>query len=509
MTIPVGIDLGTTFSSLAILNSYGKAEIIPNSEGERITPSAIMFTPEGSIVVGTIAKNSAIAEPERVVEFIKRQMGSATYFFPHQNKDFSPVELAAMILKKLKQDAQIQLGDKLTDAVITVPAYFNDAQRQATLDAGKIAGFNVLKIINEPTAAALAYGCFEDRAKRVLVYDLGGGTFDVTLLDIKKGGIDVIATDGDHMLGGKDFDDRLMLHINSQFQRQYGKNLLEDLAVEQDLRQRAEAAKKALSQRSSTRVSINAYGHSFTAEISREIFEELTADLLARTEMLIESVFAAAKTNFNSLDEILLVGGSTRMPCVSNLIERISGKKPVQKINPDEAVSLGAALQCGILLAQKGEGYLLNTASGRALAATSISDVTSHSFGVMTYNTYKQKHENTIMIPKNTKIPAEKRERFYTVERGDSVSLVVLQGEDLEVENCLTIGETELDFGVIRPQGYPVNISYRYDENMMIHATITDPATNRRAEIHIVQEGRLTDAQVSLKKLEMTEIIVE
>lgn len=509
MAIPAGIDLGTTFSALSIVNSYGKPEIIPNSEGERITPSVVMFTPESSIVVGNVAKNSAVAEPDRVVEFIKRQMGNPSYCVPMGDKDYSPVEMSALILKKLKQDAEQQLGEEINDVVITVPAYFNDAQRQATLDAGKIAGFNVLKIINEPTAAALAYGMQEKTAKRVLVYDLGGGTFDVTLLDIRQGAVDVVATDGDHMLGGKDFDDRLMNHINTLFKKEYGKSLLEALDIEQDLRQRAEAAKKALSSRGSTKVSISAYGHSFTTEITREQFEEMVEDLMARTEMLIESVLGASKVSYQDIDEILLVGGSTRMPMVTSLIEKISGKTPVQKINPDEAVALGAALQCGILMAQKGQGTLMETAAGRALAKTKVNDVTSHSFGVMSVNLTTRKHENTIMIPKNTRIPVEKQERFYTVSSGPSVSLVVLQGEDKSVENCLTIGETELDFGVTRPEGYPVEITYKYDENMMMHATILDKATGRKAELHIMQEGRLTEKEVGLKVLEMEEVIVE
>ncbi|HAN87211.1 MAG TPA: hypothetical protein DCQ13_06140, partial [Firmicutes bacterium] len=274
----VGIDLGTTFSCLAVLNDYGKPEIIPNSEGERITPSVIMFDSENQFTVGTIAKNSAVADPDNVVEFVKRQMGSADYVFIHGEKEFRPEALSALIIKKLVTDAQTLLGTELPAAVITVPAYFDDARRQATMDAGKIAGLNVLAIVNEPTAAALAYGMSNpDLNQRIMVYDLGGGTFDVTILEIEEGKIRVVATDGDHMLGGKDFDDRIIMYCAEEFRKAHGIDLLDDLESLQDLRQRAEEAKKALSIRESAKIAVSAQGERHTVELSRNQFEEMTA----------------------------------------------------------------------------------------------------------------------------------------------------------------------------------------------------------------------------------------
>ena len=284
MSRAIGIDLGTTFSAIAVLNEFGKAEIIPNAEGERVTPSVVYFGDGDSVVVGSVAKNSAVSDPYNVVEFIKRQMGNADYVFTHGDAEYGPEQISALILKKLRQDAERLLGEEVNDAVITVPAYFDDARRRATINAGKIAGLNVLRIINEPTAAALAYGLTNASEQRIMVYDLGGGTFDVTVMDVARGEITVVATDGDHMLGGNDFDDQIMLYVNDAFKREHGVDLLAEIEVQQDLRQRAEAAKKTLSSRPSAKISMSASGKRLTVDLTREQLEQMTGHLLERTQ---------------------------------------------------------------------------------------------------------------------------------------------------------------------------------------------------------------------------------
>ncbi|NMB12617.1 MAG: Hsp70 family protein [Firmicutes bacterium] len=498
----VGIDLGTTFSTLAVLNEYGKAEIVPNAEGERSTPSVVYFEDKDSVVVGRVAKNAAVSAPYGVVEFIKRQMGNPDYVFLHGEQAYRPEDIAALILKKLAQDAANLLGEPVTDVVITVPAYFDDVRRQATLDAGKIAGLNVIKIINEPTAAALAYGLGGGASdQRIMVYDLGGGTFDVTIMDVSHGEVKVIATDGDHMLGGNDFDDQIMLYVNEIFKAEHGVDLLEDLETQMDLRQRAEVAKKTLSTLTTAKISVGAAGKRSTCEITRDQFEDMCGYLLQRTQLLVESVMETAKVTWQDIDSIFLVGGSTRMPMVSAMLESVSGKKPNQNLNPDEAVAIGAAIQAGIIMAQQGDGRILNTAEGRRLANTQVTDVTSHSFGIIVLDVRTNQLYNEIMIAKNTPIPAQVVDLFYTsVNRQTAAKLIVLQGEDKDPENCVVIGETELVFDNPKRLGYPVEVTYEYDANMMIHAYMEDKKTGRRAELHISQKGRLTDAEVVEKR---------
>jgi molecular chaperone DnaK len=507
----VGIDLGTTFSALAVLNEYGKAEIVPNAEGERTTPSVVCFDEGDSVVVGRVAKNAAISEPYNVVEFVKRQMGNADFMFLHGDSEYGPEDISAFILKKLVKDAETLLGESITDAVITVPAYFDDVRRQATLNAGKIAGLNVLRIINEPTAAALAYGLSDNASdQRIMVYDLGGGTFDVTIMDVSRGEIRVVATDGDHKLGGNDFDDQIMIYVNDAFKAEHGVDLLEDLEVQMDLRQRAEAAKKTLSTLESAKISISAEGKRLTCELTRDRFEEMCGHLLQRTELLVESVLASAKTSWSEIDTILLVGGSTRMPMVYDMLSSMSGKTPSQAINPDEAVAIGAAIQAGVIMAQKGDARILQTAEGRRLANTEIRDVTSHSFGIILANDITYELYNQIMIAKNTPIPARVVDNFVTISHNqERVDFVVLQGEDRDPENCVTIGQTVLEFERPKPKNYPVQVTYEYDANMMIHAYMEDKKTGRRAELHISQRGRLTDSEVTEKKRLMDSMSVD
>lgn len=510
MSRAIGIDLGTTFSAISVLNEFGKAEIVPNAEGERVTPSVVYFGDDDSIVVGTVAKNAAVSDPYNVVEFIKRQMGSGDYVFTHGEREYGPEEIAALILKKLKQDAQRLLGESVTDAVITVPAYFDDARRRATINAGKIAGLNVLRIINEPTAAALAYGLTNVSDQRVIVYDLGGGTFDVTIMDISQGEITVVATDGDHMLGGNDFDDQIMLYVNDAFKREHGLDLLTDIEVQQDLRQRAETAKKTLSSRGSARINMSAFGKRLTVELSREQFEQMTGHLLERTKMLMESVLAQAESSWDRIDTVLLVGGATRMPMVAEMIRHISGKTPDRAINPDEAVAMGAAIQAGILMAKRGDSAILRTAEGRRLANTRVTDVTSHAFGIVLMDERTKEEYNQVMIARNTPIPHEVRDQFYTVANNQPrVKFVVLQGQDRDPANCNIIGETELEFDRPKPRGYPVRVTYQYDANMVMHCYMEDEKTGRVAQLHISQSGRMTDCEVEARRRLMDQVKVD
>jgi molecular chaperone DnaK len=507
----VGIDLGTTFSTLGVLNEYGKAEIVPNAEGERTTPSVVHFCDDDSVAVGRVAKNAAVTDPYNVVEFIKRQMGNADYVFLHGKREYGPEDISSLVIKKMVQDAEAILGETISDAVITVPAYFDDVRRQATLNAAKIAGIDVLRIINEPTAAALAYGLGNDvSSQRIIVYDLGGGTFDVTIMDVSGGEIKVIATDGDHMLGGNDFDDQVMILVNEAFKKEHGVDLLDNLETQMDLRQKAEAAKKTLSTVGSAKITVSAAGKRLVYEITRDEFEEATGHLLQRTRLLVESVLANAKASWKDIDTILLVGGSTRMPMVREMLESMSGKVPDSAINPDEAIAIGAAMQAGIIMGQRGDARILQTAEGRRLAKTKVTDVTSHSFGIILADVMTRELYNQIMIAKNTPIPARVVDRFYTVSHmQEAVDFVVLQGEDRDPENCVAIGETRLVFERPVRKGYPVEVTYEYDANMMIHAYMIDRKTGRSAELHISQRGRLTDSEVAEKKRLMDRMRVD
>lgn len=506
----VGIDLGTTFSALAVLNDYGNPEIVPNREGERITPSVILFDAENQVTVGTIAKNTAVSDPENVVEFVKRQMGNPDFVFAHEGREFRPEDLSAMIIKKLRTDAETLLGVELPSAVITVPAYFDDARRQATMNAGKIAGFNVLGIVNEPTAAALAYGMSTpDIHQRICVYDLGGGTFDVTIMEAAEGKIRVLATDGDHQLGGKDFDDKIIMYCNEEFKREHDIDLLEDLEALQDLRQRAESAKKTLSSRDSAKITISAQGLRLTVEITREQFEQMTADLLARSEMLLDAVQSAAQLTWADIDQVLLVGGMTRMPAVVGMVRKTTGKEPTLSINPDEAVALGAAMYAGIILAGRGDPEIVLSEAGRRLRDTTIVDVTSHSYGVLLVDSKTGKDINEVMIAKNSPIPASRTATYYVHEDGQSsVELVVLQGEDRDPSNCNEIGKAVLPLAGAKPRNYPIEVTYEYDANMIMHATIRDPQSGASKSLQITQQGRLTNAEVEEKRETMQDVEV-
>lgn len=493
----IGIDLGTTNSAIAMVNEFGKAEIIPNKEGERITPSVVLFD-DDQIIVGSIAKQSCVAEPDRTVASIKSHMGSSDFVFEYKQNQYKPEDISAMILRKLIEDAESYLNDKITDVVVTVPAYFNDKQRKATVDSGKISGVNVLQIINEPTAAALTYGLDKNINQRIIVYDLGGGTFDVTIMKVENGNFDVIASDGDRQLGGNNFDEKLMIYLNDKFKQQHEIDLFEDPVLIQDLRLKSENAKKVLSTKLSTTVYLSAKGKSARITVTRKLFSDLIADFITRTELLINAVMTDASLEWKSIDQVLLVGGSTRIPSVMDMILRVTGKKPSTQVNPDEAVALGAAIQAGIIAA-KDQNENVNDMVRMKYGAINVSDVTAHSFGAITLDEFDNKR-NAIIIPKNSKIPVRKSQIFYTSATNQTqVKMVVIQGEDPDPEFCTTIGTTTLDFPP-KPENSPIIFNYEYDVNGIIHATAKDPDTGKKSEIQIAREGALTKEQINQKK---------
>ncbi len=484
----VGIDLGTTFSAIAHVNQHGVPEILPNAEGDRITPSVILFE-DDDVIVGNYAKQAAVVYPEQVVEFVKRHMGDDTFSFEYRSKEYSPEELSSFILAKLKHDAELRLGHRVDQAVITVPAYFNDLQRRATLRAGELAGLKVLKLINEPTAAAFAYG-LNNAGKniRVMVYDLGGGTFDVTLVDIDDDEINVIATDGDDKLGGKDFDDRLIHHVAEAFREKHGIDPLEELSSYHDLRQKCVSAKISLTRRPKVNV-FHDYGSKvLRLAVTRETFEELSRDLLDRTRQLTNAVIEAAAVSADSIDVVLLAGGSTRMPMVRGMLKDVFGKAAATDINPDEAIAMGAALTAAIEAAElSGEESPVDIRTH---------DVTSHSLGMVAYRDGSL--HNSKIIGRNNRIPAEMtREDYSTTHDGQTtVDLWLVQGEEQDPLKCSVLGHFEF-YGIPpRPAGQArLSVTYRYNSNGIVEVEAMDLETGQ------ILPHRLAGGQVTLEDL--------
>ncbi|MBD1372435.1 Hsp70 family protein [Hazenella sp. IB182357] len=498
MSRVVGIDLGTTYSAIAIVNRYGKPEILTNREGERITPSVVLFDGEDP-VVGSIAKRSAVANPFNVIQFVKRQIGDKGWKFRTENAEaYTPEEISAMILKRLKEDAETLLGEKVEDAVITVPAYFDDAQRKATQDAGRIAGLNVLRIINEPTAAALSYGLDKMHlAQTILVYDLGGGTFDVTIMKLSEKGIQVLSTGGARDLGGFDWDNAIMGYLNEEFKKQGGFDLLDDPMLEQDLREKAEIAKKTLTSRERTNVFLSAHGMNTTVTLTREKFEGLTASLLEQTRKIMQFVLEDAELQWSDLDRVLLVGGSTRMKQVSNMIEQVTGLKPSLDINPDEAVAHGAAIQGVILHMQDGKA---DESLKQTFPMVDVQDVNSHSMGVVALDENGQEI-NSIVLKKDTPIPCRVSGHYTTtVDQQQQLHIQVTEGEDTEIQYVKIVGD-----GIINlpeyPKGAPLEVIFEYDSDGIIHVSVIDSsAGNLLGELDIERESNLTEEEVEQKR---------
>ena len=463
----VGIDLGTTFSAIAHVNRHGVPEILHNAEGDRITPSVVLFDGD-EVIVGNYAKQSAVVYPEQVVEFIKRHIGDADFYFEYRNENYAPERISSFILAKLKHDAELRLGHRIDQAVITVPAYFNDHQRQATLRAGELAGLRVLKLINEPTAAAFAYGLNNaDSNKRVLVFDLGGGTFDCTICHIDGRDINVNATNGDHQLGGKDWDDALIRYAAQCFEEKHGMDPLEDLAAYHDLRQKCVSAKISLTRRPKVNLFYDYKGKIMRLEVTRAKFEDLTSGLMRRAELLTDDVLLDAKLDRNDIDTVLLAGGSTRMPMVRAMLKKMFARAPATDINPDECVALGAALTAALEAARlSGEKPDIDIRTH---------DVTSHSLGMVVFRDGKL--HNSRIISKNTRIPCEQtRDNYVTTHDGQTtMDLWLVQGENEDPLECNVLGHFEF-YGIPpRPAGESrLAVTYRYNANGIVEVEAMD-----------------------------------
>ena len=478
----IGIDLGTTNSCVSVMEG-GKPVVIVNADGNRTTPSVVGFSKTGERLVGDVAKRQAVTNHDRTVSSIKRHMGT-DYKVTIDDKKFSPQEISAIILQKLKSDAEAHLGESVTEAVITVPAYFTDSQRQATKDAGRIAGLDVKRIINEPTAAALAYGLDNEQEQKILVYDLGGGTFDVSVIEIGDGVIEVLATSGDNHLGGDDFDQKVIDYLVAEFNKQEGIDLSADKVAMQRLKEAAETAKKELSQKTSANVLIPficAGGQSLDVTITRAKFDELTADLVERTMGPVNTALKDAGVSASELDKILLVGGSTRIPAVQDAVKRITGKEPFKGINPDECVSVGAAIQGGKLSGEAGSGDIL------------LLDVTPLTLGIETMGGVA-----TPVIPKNTTIPTKKSQVFSTAaDNQPAVDIHVVQGERPMANDNKTLGNFKLDGIMPAPRGIPqIEVTFDIDANGIVKVSAKDLGTGKEQHITITASTNLSDEEI-------------
>ena len=483
----IGIDLGTTNSCVAVLEG-GEPTVIANAEGSRTTPSVVGFAKNGERLVGETAKRQAITNPDRTISSIKRHMGE-NYKVTIDNKDYTPQDISAMILGKLKADAESYLGEKVTEAVITVPAYFSDAQKQATKDAGKIAGLDVKRIINEPTAASLAYGLDKDEAShKILVYDLGGGTFDVSILELGDGVFEVLATNGDTRLGGDDFDEALLTFMADSFAKENGVDLRADKMALQRLKEAAEKAKKELSSAQTTNVNlpfitVNENGPlHMNMDITRAKFEQLTAGLVERTVEPMKKAMADAGVTNADIAKVILVGGSTRIPAVQEVVKKVTGKEPFKGINPDECVAVGAAIQAGVLTGEVNDVLLL--------------DVTPLSLSIETLGGVATK-----LIERNTTIPTKKSQIFSTAaDNQTAVDIHVMQGEREMAAGNITLGRFQLTGIPPAPRGVPqIEVTFDIDANGIVNVSAKDMGTGKSQQITITSSTKLSDDEIKAK----------
>lgn len=496
----VGIDLGTTYSSLAVVNKYGVPEVVPNAENERLTPSVVLFD-EDAIIVGQVARDAILTSPDRVVMFVKRQMGTPYWYFQFEGQRYSATDISAIILRKLKLDAEKRLNRSLQYAVITVPAYFDDDRRRATKSAGEQAGFKVLGLLNEPTAAAIAFGIDRcNRPETVLVYDLGGGTFDVTIMRVEGKEIRILATDGDHQLGGKDFDDAIMALAVRTFCQEHGSGSEDptlDPLVAGELRVQAEKAKRELSKRNKTYFVFRAHGKASRIEITREQFTELIKPKLITTISIVQSTLRAAGLQPRDIDRILLIGGSTRIPAVATMLEEFFEKVPDTSVNPDEAVAYGAALRAAHIAATEIAPDEVPEPVLEKVGGLQITDVTSHSIGIEASVPGTDRRINSIIIPRNSPIPTEVAKEFVTTLPGQTaIKVTILQGEFQEAAACKPIGEFILrGLPPGRPPGCKVRVTIGCTADGVVRVTALDIQTGQQTQTEVSYRSEIEATQ--------------
>lgn len=512
----IGIDLGTTFSCMAYINESGQPEIIPNSEGDNITPSSVLFD-DGSTIVGKEAKAQSLFEPQNFEQFVKRHMGERDYKFTTKGgENFSPEEVSAIILAKMKADAENYLGDTVDGAVVTVPAYFNEAQRKATMDAGRIAGLNVIAIINEPTAAALAFGISKgtDKEQTIMVYDLGGGTFDVTIMKFTSDSITVLSTAGDRKLGGYDFDAKIIEAVMASALKE-GIDISKDKTARQDLQLKAESAKKSLSVKDKTNIMLNISGRPFKYFITREDFQELAEPLLYKTVSSMENACDEAGLEYTDINKILLVGGSTRMPIVKDFIQEETGIVPSSEVHPDEAVAIGAAYHViDVIKHQKSnaertgdtDSKIFETEIPETSRQYTFTDVTSHGIGIVVVND-NDEAENSVILPKNIQVPAEKT-NFYRTTRPyqEKLSIQVTQGEEEDLKYVTIIGTADIEISP-REKLVGIEVTISCDENSIIHVRVYDQDLRRDlGEMHIDRVSNLSEEEIQQNKTRISKL---
>lgn len=508
-----GIDLGTTFSALGILNTIGKPQVVPNADGERLTPSAIFFDEDDPdiIRIGIEAINSRHLNVEKSVRWIKRHMGEASYHKKIDGKDWTPVELSALILKKLKQDCSAEHGE-INDVVISVPAHFDEVRRKATMDAGTMAGLNVIGIVNEPVAAALYYATTHKVSGKVLVYDLGGGTFDVTIMNVNGQKMDIICSQGDHALGGVDFDQKILEMLEKSYKDKFGAELVNSDEERAKYEDEAEDIKKTLSRRPSAKKMLYGPSGSMRIEITREMFEEAISSLTARADILVEAALDEAGIKASEIKDVILVGGSTRIPSVRKRLGEMFGSVPETTVNVDECVALGAALHAGwTMLREKPDAVPVGISSG--LKDINLTDVCNHSYGTICApidkETGRRVIENRIILKKNTPLPCETTQMFYTMRKGQAeVEVTITQGEDAIVEYVNKIATNKFELPPDRAAQCPIKVTYRYDVNQRMHCEFRDVESGRVLEVDFCldQDGQISQSNLK-EKVEQLEAV--
>ena len=515
MSTIAGIDLGTTFSALARLNGIGRPEIVPNSEGERITPSAVYFEEDqaDAIRVGLEAVNCRQLNPERAVRWIKRHMGDQDWKKDIDGRAWTPQEISSLILKKIKQDGSVE--SPINDVVISVPAHFDEARRKATMDAGTLAGLNVVGIVNEPVAAALYYATTQAVKGRVLVYDLGGGTFDVTILDIDGQQMDIICSQGDHALGGVDFDKKIVELFEDAYRAEHDAELIENDQDRAKYEDEAEDVKKTLSRRDSVRKILYGAAGSVRVEITRAQYEEAIQPLLARTEILVEVAMEEAKSEVSDIEKVLLVGGSTRMPVVRQHLANKFGFEPEVAVNVDECVALGAAIQAGLTLMREDSKKV---ASGITigLKEVQLKDVCNHSYGTICApvdeETGQHVIRNSIILQKNTPLPCESNQTFYTMVDGQTeLQVAITQGEGEDTDFVNKIAAEVFDLPANRAANQPIHVQYSYDVNQRMHCRFLDEKSGRTLEVEfcVGNGGQMTKTEIEEVSKELDSMKVQ